>query len=63
MEADPVRIEFYNYIRILPPQNLALCANAGAVTRFDLMDAVANVTTNPNILYKFYRTQLMQKMM
>ena len=29
MEADPVRIEFYNYIRILPPQNLALCANAG----------------------------------
>src|SRR5690606_29811515 len=57
MEADPVRVEFYNYVNILPPTNLALCKNAGTHTRFDLVDAVANVTTNPNIKYKFYTSQ------
>src|SRR5690606_27997995 len=57
MEADPVRVEFYDYVNILPPSNLELCPNAGANTRFDLIDAVANVTTNPNMLFKFYTSQ------
>ncbi|MEG1266092.1 MAG: choice-of-anchor L domain-containing protein, partial [Myroides sp.] len=54
MEADPVRIEFFNYVSILQPKNLFLCPSAGTTTRFDLKDAVVGVTTNPNILYKFY---------
>lgn len=57
MESDPVRVEFYDYVNILPPSNLELCPNAGANTRFDLIDAVANVTTNPNMLFKFYTSQ------
>lgn len=57
MESDPVRVEFYDYVNILQPSNLELCPNAGASTRFDLIDAVANVTTNPNMLFKFYTSQ------
>ena len=57
MEAEPVRIEFFNYVSILQPKNLSLCPSAGADTRFDLKDAMAGVTTNPNILFKFYENQ------
>ena len=57
MEADPVRIEFFNYVSILQPKNLFLCPSAGTTTRFDLKDAVVGVTTNPNILYKFYESK------
>ncbi|WP_163430372.1 T9SS type B sorting domain-containing protein [Flavobacterium sp. xlx-214] len=54
MESAPVRIEFYNYVRINAPQNLQLCPTKGLTTRFDLKDAVVGTTTNPNILFKFY---------
>ncbi|WP_177205820.1 choice-of-anchor L domain-containing protein, partial [Paenimyroides ummariense] len=57
MEADPVRIEFFNYVSILQPKNLFLCPSAGNTTRFDLKDAMVGVTTNPNILFKFYENQ------
>ena len=57
LESEPVRIEFYDYISITPPKNLALCPSAGATTRFDLKDAVVGVTANPNILFSFYTTQ------
>ncbi|WLD23026.1 choice-of-anchor L domain-containing protein [Flavobacterium dauae] len=55
--SDPVRIEFHDYVTISPPQNLTVCPNAGAETRFDLTDAVSNVTSNPDILFKFYTSQ------
>lgn len=57
MESDPVRIEFYNYVNILAPQNLTECPNAGTLTQFHLKDAMIGTTTNPNILFKFYTTQ------
>ena len=57
MESDPVRVEFYDYVNISAPQNLEACPNAGATTRFDLKDAVVGVTTNPNILFSFYRSK------
>src|SRR5690606_38838324 len=57
MEADPVRIEFYEYVSISAPLNLTACPSAGLNTRFDLKDAVVGVTTNPNILFSFYATQ------
>src|SRR5690606_20026753 len=57
MESAPVLIEFYNYVDISSPQNLTACPNAGAETRFDLTDAVLNVTNNPNILFNFYTSQ------
>ena len=57
MQSDPVRVEFYNYVNITAPQNLKACPNAGAVTQFDLKDAVVNSSTNPNILYSFYKTK------
>src|SRR5690606_36938114 len=53
MESDPVRIEFHDYVDISSPQNLTACPNAGLETRFDLSDAVSNVTSNPDILFKF----------
>jgi len=57
MESDPVRVEFYDYVNISAPQNLAVCPSAGLNTRFDLKDAVVGVTTNPDILFSFYATQ------
>ena len=57
MESDPVRIEFHDYVDISSPQNLTACPNAGSETRFDLTDAVSNVTTNPDILFNFYLSQ------
>ena len=57
MEADPVRIEFFNYVNIQAPQNLALCPSAGTNTRFDLKDALIGVTANPDILFSFHRTK------
>jgi len=57
LESDPVRIEFFDYISILPPQNLAVCPSSGATTRFDLKDALVGKTTNPNILFSFYTSQ------
>ncbi|WP_177165089.1 choice-of-anchor L domain-containing protein, partial [Paenimyroides marinum] len=54
MESDPVRIEFHDYVNISTPQNLTACPNAGSETRFDLTDAVSNVTSNPDILFNFY---------
>src|SRR5690606_24023748 len=57
MEAEPVRVEFYNYVDILAPKNLTECPNAGTLTQFHLMDAVAGTTTNPNILFNFYTTK------
>ena len=58
MEADPVRVEFYEYVTISAPQNLAVCPSAGASTRFDLKDALVGTTTNPDILFSFYTSQL-----
>src|SRR5690606_930485 len=57
MDYDPVRIEFHDYVDISSPQNLTACPNAGSETRFDLTDAVSNVTTNPDILFNFYTSQ------
>lgn len=58
LEAEPVRVEFYEYVNILAPKNLAVCPTTGTTTRIDLKDAVVGVTTNPNILYNFYLTKL-----
>ncbi|KAA5538385.1 T9SS type B sorting domain-containing protein [Paenimyroides baculatum] len=55
--ANPVRVEFFDYVSILAPQNLSVCPSAGATTRFDLKDALVGKTTNPNILYSFYTSQ------
>ena len=57
MESAPVRVEFYDYVNISTPQNLAVCPSAGATTRFDLKDALTGVTSNPNILFSFYTSQ------
>jgi len=58
MESDPVRVEFFDYVTISAPQNLAVCPSAGATTRFDLKDAVVGVTADPDILFSFYASQL-----
>jgi len=55
--SDPVRVEFYDYVSMSAPLNLAVCPSAGLNTRFDLKDAVVGVTTNPDILFSFYATQ------
>src|SRR5690606_7509065 len=57
MESDPVRVEFFDYVTISAPQNLAVCPSAGASTRFDLKDALVGTTTNPDILFSFYLSQ------
>jgi len=56
--SDPVRVEFFDYVTISAPQNLAVCPSAGATTRFDLKDAVVGVTADPDILFSFYTSQL-----